>query len=197
VGQRCLVCSSPERARIELALVRRMPYRALTARFPGLGKDSFSRHKRNHMPPQLMAALRAAGKPADIDLDALRQSESEGLLQHLIAQRGRLYVLLDLAEEVQDVRAASGVHGRIVENLQLTAKLLGEITSHATTTVNNLVVSGEYVALRSALVRALGPHPEASRAVAAVLRDLEGAEPHWTGSPRPPPLIEANGHARA
>jgi hypothetical protein len=196
VGARCFVCSSPERARIELALARRVPYRALQAHFPDIGRDSFYRHRKAHMPPQLQAALKAAGKPSDIDLDALRTSESEGLLQHLVAQRGRLYVLLDLAEEVQDVRAAAGVHGRIVENLQLTAKLLGEITSHATTTVNNLVVSGEYVALRSALVRALGPHPEARRAVAAVLRDLEGEEPHWTGSPRPPPLIEA-GHARA
>jgi hypothetical protein len=185
VGRRCLVCSHPERARIELALSRRVGYREIAKRYPELNKDNLFRHKKNHLPPQVEAALRATGRPTDIDLDALRQSESEGLLQHLVAQRGRLNYLLDLAEEVKDVRGASSIHGRITDNLALTGRLLGEITAGSRTTVNQLVISPEYLTLRQQLIEALRPFPDARAAVARVLRDLEGGAPAitFTGSP--------------
>lgn len=179
----CHVCEHPRRAEIELAVARKVPLRVISRKF-GPSIFSVHRHGKNHMPPQLMAALVMTGTPTVIDLEALKISESEGLLQTLVVQRGRLYSLLNLAEEAGDFRAAASIHGRIIDNLNTTAKLLGEVQTHAQTVINNLTVSQDYLELRSSLVRALRPHPEALKALHAVLRGVEGAEPHTTGIPK-------------
>jgi hypothetical protein len=189
MGRRCQVCDHPERAKIELGLARRVSATALARKFD-IHHDAIYRHRKLHMPPQLKAALLAAGKPTDIDLDALRKSESEGLLQHIVAQRGKLYHLLDEAEGLGDLRAAAQVHGRIIENLQLGAKLLGELNTHAVTVTNNLVVSQEYLELRRVLHQALRPYPVARQAVARALAALETAATSDVQSL--PGAIEAN-----
>jgi hypothetical protein len=125
------------------------------------------------MPPQLLVALETTALPTVVDLDVLRKSESEGLLMTLVTQRARLFQLLDFAEEVGDLKAAASIHGRILDSVGMVAKLLGEISTHSVHTTNTLIVSPEYLSLRSALTKALRPHPEARKAVAAVLRDLE------------------------
>lgn len=168
----CHTCQHPRRAEIELALAKRVPLRHLSTKF-GLSPWTMFRHRRDHMPPQLKSSLLAVGKPTDIDLDALRKSESEGLLQTLVVQRGRLFHLLTQAEDSGDVRAAAAVHGRINENISTVAKLLGEISTHTTTTVNNLTISPEYLALRASLVQALRTHPEALKAIRRVLAGVE------------------------
>jgi hypothetical protein len=177
MGQKCTVCEHPRRAELELAIARRVGYRQISQKF-GPSIYSLHRHRRSHMPPQLLVALETCALPTVVDLDALRKSESEGLLQTLVVQRSRLYSLLDACEDLGDLKAAAAVHGRITDNVVTVAKLLGDLSTHATHTTNNLVVSPEYLTLRSALVKALRPHPEARRAVSAVLRNLE--EPHQT-----------------
>jgi hypothetical protein len=64
-------------------------------------------------------------------------------------------------------RVASQLH----ENLQLTARLLGDL-GIGSTTVNVLVLPA-YVELRVALVTALSAFPDARQAVAQVLHQLE------------------------
>jgi hypothetical protein len=183
MGQKCTICGHPRRSEVELATARRVGIRQIAQKF-GVSQWAVQRHKA-HMPPQLSAALAATGFPTCIDLDALRKAESEGLLQTLVAQRGRLYRLLDAAEEVGDLKAAAAVHGRINDNVTNVAKLLGEITTHSVHTTHNLLIAPEYVQLRAALVNALRPYPDARKAAARVLRSLEGVDPHETGIPLP------------
>ena len=183
MGQRCHVCEHPRRSEIELAIARRVGYRQIEQKF-GPSIYSLHRHRRGHMPPQLLVALETTALPTVFDLDALRKSESEGLLMTLVTQRARLFQLLDTAEECGDLKAAATVHGRINDNVITVAKLLGDLSTHSSTTVNNLVISGEYLELRSALVRALRPYPEARKAVSVVLQGLEGDKPHITGIPK-------------
>ena len=121
-----MVCDSDDRARIELALSKRVSYEKLSKKF-GISKDAIGRHRRNHMPPQLMAALQAYGKPTAVDLDELKKSESEGLLQTVAAQRARLWQALEVCEEIEDWNASARFHGQLTANLSLTAKILGEI----------------------------------------------------------------------
>jgi hypothetical protein len=149
----------------------------LARNFPGTSVDSIGRHKKNHMPPQLQAALLAAGRPTNIDLEELRKSESEGLLQHLVAQRGRLYALLDTCEDFGDVRAAATVHDKIISNLSLTARLLGEIATASVSVQTNLIVTPEYLHLRQALLQALQPFKGARQAVVNCLKTIETQEP--------------------
>lgn len=197
MGKRCQVCEHPQRAQIELGLARKTSVPALARKFD-ISKDALYRHRDNHMPPQLKAALQTAAQPTEIDLEQLRHSESEGLLQHLVAQRGRLYHAQEEAMSLGDFKAFTQIEGRVTDNLSLTAKLLGDLQTGGTT-VNQLIVSPEYVQLRQALLQALQPYPEARAAVARVLKDMEGADPHVTGTPRngePAPALD-NGGAHA
>jgi hypothetical protein len=184
VGARCTVCTHSDRAQIELGLARKVGLKTLATKY-GLSKTALSRHSQNHMPPQVRALMRATGKTCEVDLDELRRTESEGLLGTAVALRARLYRQLDMAEEVGDLRAAASLDGRILDSLSFVAKLLGEISTHNQTTVNQLVVSPQYLELRTALVQALQPFPQARRAVSEVLRRLEGAPVHITGVPSP------------
>lgn len=135
------------------------------------------------MPPQLIAQLVSRGRTSAEDLEQLRVTESEGLLSHLIAQRGRLYALADGAEQIGDTSAAAKVHGQLSRNLELTGKLLGDLRTGSQTVTQNLVVLPEYHHLRVALVQALAKFPEARQAVTAALQRMEASSP-------PPPAIE-------
>src|SRR5262245_29302298 len=167
----CRVCRHRERAAMDLALARGVSLQALGKRY-GVSSDSLYRHRRAHLSPQLRARL-LAGPDTNIDLEALKSSESQSLLANLVAIRHRLFATLDTAEECGDgllfTRTVSALH----TNLELTGKLLGELgIGHQS--VTNVLVLPAYVEMRVALVNALRGFPEAGRAVAAVLHELEG-----------------------
>jgi hypothetical protein len=61
---------------------------------------------------------------------------------------------------------------------------LGELQQHSTRTTVSVLVSPEYLQLRNALLRALGPFPEARRAVAAAIHEVENGAA--CGTPQPP-----------
>jgi hypothetical protein len=183
---RCSACSHPERGAIETLMARGLSYRVLAKRF-GVSQAALGRHRRNKHCPEAVAdkALAIALTGRDISLADLRRDESEGLLGHLVSQRGRLYNILDRAEGVGespallDLRAAAAIHSRLTANLEATARLLGEIGTHSTTVTNNLIVAPQYLELRAKLLEALSP-PQfraARMAVVAALREIETAEP--------------------
>ena len=172
MGRRCQTCEHPQRAQIDLALARKVPVRQLEKRF-GLSKDSLSRHKREHLSPQMQAALQVSTRPSDVDLEALRKTESENLIQDTVYRRARLYKLLDTAEEMGDLRAAASIHGRLNDNSEFSAKLLGEINTATQHITQNILVTQEYHDLRGALIRALRPFPDARAAITRVFQQTE------------------------
>jgi hypothetical protein len=141
-------------------LVHRIPVRVLSRRFE-LSKDSIFRHRRLHMSPQLVAAMLAALRPSDVDLEELQRSESEGLLANLVAQRARLQMLSEMAFERGELSAATSVERAITNSLELTSKLLGMIVSRTET--RSILVTSDYLELRNCIVHALKPFPEAGR----------------------------------
>lgn len=168
----CTVCTHPQRAAMELQLANRVPLRVISSRH-GPSIHALSRHRKNHMSAKLQQRLAVDFKPQPVDLKSLKEKESEGLLQHLVAQRGRLYSLLDVAEQLQHIGDATKVHARLSENLRITGQLLGDLKSHKEVTHQVLLAHPAYHALRVALVQALRPFPEARQAVAAALRRIE------------------------
>jgi len=170
-GPQCTVCQHRERAGVDLALARGVSVRALAKRY-GLGRDSLYRHAKAHLPPQLRASL-IAGPDLDIDLDKLRETESQSLLANLVALRGRLFSSLDIAEEAGDGSMLARVAGQLHHNLEITGKLLGDLHHGGSTTINNVLVMPAYVEMRVELVNALRPFPDAARAVASVLHTIE------------------------
>lgn len=190
-GVACTVCAHERRHQIEIGLVHRVPSRVLAKRFE-LSHHSVLRHARNHLTPQLRAALLAAQKPTEIDLDALRVSESEGLLSQLVAQRARLQSHGELALDLGDVRGCVAVEGAITNNLALVGKLLGMLATHHNVTHTSILISSDYLRLRATLLAALRPFPDAARAVGAALHaiEAEAAQDITARAGKPPVLIE-------
>jgi hypothetical protein len=136
-----------------------------------LGTDSIYRHSKAHLPAQLRAQL-IAGPDLDIDLDKLKETESQSLLANLVALRHRLFASLDVAEECGDGAMISRIAGQLHNNLEITGKLLGDLGIGGTT-INNVLIMPAYVEMRVELVKALAPYPEARHAVVEALRAIE------------------------
>ena len=170
----CLTCNSGERGAIEHSRAQGQTLGKLSRRY-GLSKASLQRHfSGGHVP----AALRDKQKAialigAECDLKILREMESDGLLRHVASQRGKLYKLLDKAEDSGDIKTATMVHGRITSNLRLGADVLGMVGASTNVTNNTLVLSGDYLAFRSRLIRVLSKFPEARKAISEMLRESE------------------------
>src|SRR3954462_4024076 len=83
------------------------------------------------------------------------------------ATSAALSSLLDAA----DIRAAVSVENGI--NANLAARPLGQLISVSGTRHMSILLSADYLQLRSALLAALRPHPEAMRDVSAAVVQLE------------------------
>lgn len=181
-GSPCKVCEHPDRASIELGLANRVPIRVLGKRY-GLSADSVHRHGKNHMSAELHGQLMTRGRMTPQDLENLRITESEGVLQHLVAVRGRLYGLMDAATLQDDYRGAAAIGNQIGKNLEVTAKLLGDIRTGTVNVTNNVLLLPEFHALRTSIMQALRSHPEARASVAAALKQLESPDVPQQESP--------------
>jgi hypothetical protein len=171
-GPSCTICDHERRHQIELGLVHRLSNRVMARRF-GVSESALRRHRQNHLSPQVAAAILAAERPTEIDLEALQASESEGLLAQLVTQRARLQTHSELASELGDVKAAVACERAITSNLELVGKLLGQLVQRHEVRSTSILISADYLEVRAALVKALQPFPEAARAVAAALHQLE------------------------
>jgi hypothetical protein len=175
---RSQVVDHPDSARIQYDLARGVPVRALSRKYK---INIFALYRfRKKSPPQLRAAAMAKRLKAGAALDELKISESESILQNLALLRARLFCNLDLAMEVNDVRLATSVSDAIGRNIALTARYLGEFSVHENRASINILISEDYLSLRTDLLRALANFPAARAAVAATLHEREArmaAEP--------------------
>jgi len=189
----CTICGHERRYAIELSLVHRIGAGTIARRF-NVSIDAVKRHARNHLTPVQRAALLVASKPTAVDLEELRKSEGQGLLASLVAQRARLQTGIELALEAGDANAATRAEHVILQNLTVVGKLLSQFVTHHEIRSTSLLVSPDYLALRSAILRALAPYPDARAAVGRALAELEttAADEIMANAARPvPKLIEA------
>jgi hypothetical protein len=149
----------------------------------GISKDAAWRHKK-HLPPQLKSALAGHLLRPGEDLEKIRVEESDGLLSHLAAQRARLLISQDLALEAEQLGLVATLSQAIHRNLELVGRYLGEFAVHSTQTTISILVTPEYLDLRSSLLRALAPYADARQAVAAALHEVESK-----AAQRPPQRI--------
>lgn len=147
----CTVCTHEERDAIDAALVGGGLNRAVARQY-GLSKDAVARHRDEHLPVALTAAKGAE--------DAAR---ADDLLAQVRQLQVRAHRILEKAEATGDLRAALGAIREARGNLELLAKLLGELNDQPTV---NVMVSPEWVSIRTVVLGALGPFPDARAAVA-------------------------------
>ena len=156
--RRCSVCAHPDRADIDSALVSGEPYRSIAKRF-GASESAVYRHQQDHLPTRLAKAK-----------EAEEVSKADDLLRQLKALQGKTLSLLLKAESAGDLRTALAGIREARGNLELLAKLYGELDERPQV---NLYLAPEWLEVRALIVGALEPHEEARE---SVLRALEGAE---------------------
>jgi hypothetical protein len=160
VPRSCTICEHPEREAIDRALVGEASNLSVSALF-GVSESAIRRHKANHLPAKLVMARQAE-----------EVAEADGLLSQVQDLQGRALGILDAAEGTGDLRTALGAIREARGNLELLAKLLGELDDRP---VVNVLVSAEWLELRAVVVDALEAHPEARGAVLRALEEVEGA----------------------
>ncbi len=146
----CTICEHLERERIDKALVGDSSNRSVASLYD-VSEAAVRRHKANHLPAKLVMA-QAAEEVAQADT----------LLGQVRDLQRRALDILDKAEEAGELRTALGAIREARGNLELLAKLLGELDERS---VVNLNLSPEWLELRAVIVGALEPHPEARGAV--------------------------------
>src|SRR5215211_7666091 len=151
----CTICTHPDRTAIDEALVAGESTGKLAGRYRTIDERALRRHRSNHLPAKLVMA-RAAEEVAQAD-DLL------GAVQDLQA---RTLAILEAAEGSREHRTALAAIREARSNLELLAKLLGELDERPQV---NLLISPEWLELRAVIITALEPHPQALRAVVGAL----------------------------
>jgi hypothetical protein len=157
VPRSCTVCTHEARKEIDRALVAGEPFRNIAERF-GTSAAALHRHKADHLPVKLTKAR-----------EAEEVAQADDLLSQVRDLQARALAILDKAEAAGELRTALSAIREARGNLELLAKLLGELDERPQV---NVLVSPEWLELRTVIVGALEPHPEAR---GTVLRALEGA----------------------
>ncbi len=131
----------------------------VAGRYRTLGERAVRRHKANHLPARLVLAEKAA-----------EVVEAGTLLEQVGDLQRRALTILGQAERAGELKTALGAIREARSNLELLAKLLGELDERPQI---NLNISPEWLELRTILITALEAHPEA---LGAVVGALEAAE---------------------
>jgi hypothetical protein len=160
--RRCTVCAHEEGEAINKALSD--PSRAISkiAAEYRVSEDALSRHKANHLLPEMRNKLASDPELRDVDILAEMKSLYQRMKGHLEA-----------VETTENWQAIKAFHSEARHDLELLAKLLGELDERPQV---NILVSPEWIAVRAALLEALAPHPEARAAVAGRLLQLEAGQ---------------------
>jgi hypothetical protein len=157
VPRRCTICAHEDLETINKALVSGEPYRSVANRYESLSQAAVQRHQENHLPATLAKAK-----------EAEQVAHADDLLEDLKGLQGRTLTILEAAEGANQHRTALAAIREARSNLELLAKLLGELDERPTV---NVLVSSEWLELRAVLVGALEPYSDAR---GAVLGAIEG-----------------------
>jgi hypothetical protein len=197
MGRRCTICDHPKRGAIDRALVDNAAgYRTVAAGF-GISAEALFRHRKKHLPELLARALAAKPRPVprSVRKDPATPAYDEEIARHqeVIEARHEQHAI-DVMQQLRAINAAClevltkaraaekhstllGAVDRILRQIELQARLLGEIQDGTTV---NVLIAPEWHQVRLVVVNALRPYPEARAAVAQALNAL----PAGTGGER-------------
>jgi hypothetical protein len=160
VPRSCSICIHPERAAIDKALASGAPKSETSALFR-VSPDAVDRHFAAHLPARLVKAA-----------DAKEVAQADDLLSQVRDLQARALSILDQAEEAGDLKVALAAIREARGNLELLAKLLGQLQQEGTV---NVLIAPEWLQVRAVLLQALQPYHDAKYAVAGALARLESA----------------------
>jgi hypothetical protein len=158
MGRSCSICSHPQRQAIDRELAAGGVLSKISTKFHVI-HESLRRHRDSHLPARVIQAQEAEDVKQALDV-----------VQQLRAINGATLQILSEARAVGDGSLALKAIDRLQRQIELQARLLGELDDRPQV---NILVSPEWGLVRQALVGALVPYPDARVAVAGALSALE------------------------
>lgn len=152
--RKCTVCTHPELEAINAALVNNVSFRRIASQF-SLVETSVRRHKADHLPGHLTQAVQAE-----------QVTHADDLLSQVRDLQAKALNILAKAEKAGELRTALQAIAQARQNLELLANLLGKLQQTPTV---NITLSAEWIELRTVILQALEPFPEARIKLAEVL----------------------------
>jgi len=153
----CTICAHDDRKAIEREIVAGTSAQKISALFR-VSEDAVQRHKAEHLPPKLVEARKATDDAQALDV-----------ITQLRTINGASLQILYNARQAQDPQTALKAIDRIQRQVELQAKLLGQLDERPQV---NVLVSPEWTQVRTTLLVALAPYPDARMAVADALTRL-------------------------
>lgn len=147
----CTVCSHPDRKEIDRAILAGEPNRRIAAQW-SLSETAVRRHKKDHIPKKVAKAT-----------EAREVVQADNLLDQVRALLSTAQSLTQRAESSGDLRTALAGVREIRGTLELMAKIMGDLPAGGP--MVGILISPEWTAARSAILRALEPYPDAKIAV--------------------------------
>ena len=151
MSRTCTICSHTNRQSIDMALVAGQSTRTIGAIW-GVSRDSVKRHQHSHLPESLHKAHNA---PEIADAENLMSQ-----LGTMIKDTNRIQNKAEEKEKYRDALIGIRERTRIIA---LLAESEGRLNRSPQI---NILVSPEWIRLRTAILKALDPYPEARQAVA-------------------------------
>jgi hypothetical protein len=168
------IATHPECAAIETALARGTPLRKIQARW-GIHPSAACRHRQRMRleQPETFRALAAADwKVKPEELEKLRTETSDGWLKVLRAQVAKLVAAQDKNLEAGNDGTAAHLAAQVHKALEMLGRAVDQIGALSVTNIqNNVVMSPAFWEIRTAILRALAPFPDARAAVLQALRE--------------------------
>jgi hypothetical protein len=158
--RKCSICTHPNRDAIDRALVNRESFRNVAKQF-GITVSAIHRHNDAHLPASLTKAQ-----------EARSVTQADDLLTQVKSLQSRALSILDRAESAGDLRTAIMAIREARGNLELLAKLLGELQESQTV---NVLLAPEWLQVRGIIMAALFPFPQAALTVSEALAKVENA----------------------
>jgi hypothetical protein len=153
----CTVCGHAARTAIDKALAGGASNRSLASLYD-VSEAAVRRHRANHL-PALVARAQEAEDVREA-LDVVKQLKA--------INAASLHILKEARERGKQATALAAID-RIHRQIELQAKLLGELDDRPQV---NVLVSPQWLELRTTIITALERHPQARE---SVLRAVNGA----------------------
>ncbi|MBS3932994.1 MAG: hypothetical protein KGZ35_01425 [Truepera sp.] len=156
--RRCTICEHAKREALDAALLAGELSNRRIATHYGVTEAALRRHiAAGHIPVRLAKAHEAS-----------EVASAGTLLARLQALNTETRAILSEARAGQDNELALKAIARCERQLELEARLLGELSEAATVSIT---VNAEWLELRALVIRALSPYPDARQAVLEALRE--------------------------
>jgi len=153
--RKCSVCGHIQVKDIDESLVNGTGLRKIAERF-SLSTTAVHRHKK-HLNGTLIKAR-----------EVMKITHADSLLEQVKYLQEKSLHILSKAEEIGDYRACTSAINEARKCLELLGKLAGELQDGQTV---NVIISPQWVELRTTIIKALEPHPEAKFTVLRALQD--------------------------